>query len=114
MEHVLNKGKFYYPASTHYNNECTVVCDMCNKKNISACIGHGESDICLLCAQKLADKPAEPFHDWAAEQELRNTQIIKALQEKGHTCIVSLESYPSQVSWCQEEPCKNVSVVASS
>jgi hypothetical protein len=30
----------------------------------------------------------------------------KKLRDQGHTCIISLESYPSQTIWCESNPCK--------
>lgn len=50
---VLKKGSFSCPANKRYNGTVTVSCDFCNRGNLSACIGYGEHDICLTCADDL-------------------------------------------------------------
>ena len=47
----------------------------------------------------------EEQRKWAEEKEEENSQLIAALEAKGHVCIIVLESYPSQVQWCKQEPC---------
>jgi hypothetical protein len=47
---ILNNGIFYYPAWKHYDKPCAnVICDKCLTNNLNACIGYGDSDLCLLC-----------------------------------------------------------------
>jgi hypothetical protein len=31
--------------------------------------------------------------------------VIKELEAKGHKCVIVMESYPVQISWCKKEPC---------
>ncbi len=40
-----------------------------------------------------------------AEEERRQSNLAKVLREKGHTCVYSLQSYPSQTVWCRNEQC---------
>lgn len=44
-------GKYYYPASSHYNNDSIIQCDRCFRSNLHSCIGFENLDICLSCAQ---------------------------------------------------------------
>lgn len=30
---------------------------------------------------------------------------IKCLKEKGHTCMITLESMPPQLGWCEKDVC---------
>jgi hypothetical protein len=55
IKEVATYGFYYNPSASHYNSVSsnttnTVNCDCCGKKNILACIGYGEHDLCLLCA----------------------------------------------------------------
>ena len=51
---VVLKGSFYCPAYKHYNKNVTVTCDRCKKDNLPCCIGYGEMDLCLKCADMIA------------------------------------------------------------
>lgn len=43
-------GKYYNPATSHYNNPTTtVICDRCGKQNLITAIGYDEFDLCLKC-----------------------------------------------------------------
>jgi hypothetical protein len=42
---------------------------------------------------------------WAHKQEEKNQEFIDTLTASGHVCVEILESYPSQVEWCEQEPC---------
>jgi hypothetical protein len=41
------------------------------------------------------------------ELQKKQENFIKELEQKNHTCIQILESYPMQVQWCGKNPCKN-------
>lgn len=30
------------------------------------------------------------------------------LQQKGHTCVYTMECYPVRIGWCEKEPCVNL------
>jgi len=45
--------------------------------------------------------------EWRGEENKRMEEFAKSLQEKGHTCVVILESDPVQVDWCQQNICTN-------
>src|ERR1041385_9543122 len=49
MLEITKYGKYYNPASFHYNNKQSVMCDRCYKQNLSACIGYDKYDLCLDC-----------------------------------------------------------------
>ena len=64
-ENICNFGQFFYPASKHYQlmgrtGNIIVNCDRCQNHNISACIGYGELDLCLKCANIITndEKPS--------------------------------------------------------
>ena len=48
-------GKYYNPASTHYNDEHEVICDRCNKNNLDISFGYLDKDICVNCANDVKD-----------------------------------------------------------
>lgn len=53
--HILERGRFFYPAGLHYGNPDTVViCDRCRKSGIKTCIGYESQDLCLPCVEQVA------------------------------------------------------------
>lgn len=53
---VYRHGTYYCPASKHYEHQYSnpiVNCDMCNKQDISICIGYNKLDLCMLCMEKI-------------------------------------------------------------
>lgn len=65
---VLEYGTFYYPAWKHYGKHVTVICDRCNKSNLKSCLGYGNYDLCLSCADELTD----PFNTSYNKYDLLN------------------------------------------
>jgi hypothetical protein len=53
FQQILKHGIFYFPAHKHYNRQLNVVCDRCRTQQLTACIGHGQQDLCLICANEL-------------------------------------------------------------
>jgi hypothetical protein len=53
FQQILDYGTFYFPSWKHYNRQLNVVCDRCRTQNLPACIGHGQQDLCLVCANEL-------------------------------------------------------------
>lgn len=47
---IVITGNFHYPANTRYSPDSVVICDRCQKRNLLACIGSGDKDLCLPCA----------------------------------------------------------------
>ena len=65
LERVAKEGKYYYPASSHYQPNSVVICDRCQSRGLIACIGLDikpdefnpeikQLDLCLECANELA------------------------------------------------------------
>lgn len=50
---ITTNGQFYYPAWKHYARKCDVACDRCQRHNLKACIGYGDMDLCLKCADAI-------------------------------------------------------------
>ena len=48
---IVKEGKYYNPAWTHYGKESTIYCDNC-RSTTKTCIGLGEYDLCLKCANQ--------------------------------------------------------------
>jgi len=44
---IYLKGNYYSPASSHYNNETSVVCDRCNKNDLDKSFGYLDNDLVL-------------------------------------------------------------------
>jgi hypothetical protein len=57
----MREGVFYAPATRHYaakhhgRENLTVNCDYCGARSLAACIGLGDQDLCLRCAQSAAE-----------------------------------------------------------
>lgn len=56
---TIETGIFYYPAMKHYNKVTNVICDRCNKQNLSASVGHDKFDLCLSCVYQLTKKECD-------------------------------------------------------
>lgn len=56
---IVKYGKFYNPASLHYGNNTSVMCDRCKRKRLNACIGYMNEDLCLECTEYIVNKQAE-------------------------------------------------------
>lgn len=60
-KNVLLNGKLYYPASDHHidkfkdANLINVCCDYCNTSMLKISIGFNDKDICLPCAELIAN-----------------------------------------------------------
>ena len=53
---IMKSGTFYYPAYMHYKDTpVNVVCDFCNKSNLTCSVGFRDSDLCLECVEMIAD-----------------------------------------------------------
>jgi len=60
---IYENGKFYMPAWKHYGiNITNVQCDMCGKSNLTSCVGFAESDLCMGCVDKIANKSVIQFN----------------------------------------------------
>jgi hypothetical protein len=45
---------------------------------------------------------------WQIDECNRIEQLEKNLIDQGHECILIMECYPPRLSWCEQNPCKNV------
>lgn len=62
LDKIVRKGKYYYPAYLHYGKYTIVSCDRCGQKNLLACIGYEEHDLCLGCVETMVNKiPQKPL-----------------------------------------------------
>ena len=52
---IIKRGTYYNPASNHYHLGSTVMCDRCQRSNLSVCVGINNRDLCLSCVQELTD-----------------------------------------------------------
>lgn len=55
---IINDGIYYNPACKHYNNDqISVTCDKCYRKNLIECYGHKEKeyDLCLECYNDISN-----------------------------------------------------------
>lgn len=52
---VISKGIVYYPAWKHYGKPTVVLCDFCNRSNLTISMGYQTHDMCLQCCQQVAD-----------------------------------------------------------
>lgn len=49
-------------------------------------------------------KDTKDMHKEEAEQ----VALRKKLKKQGHTCVETLETFPSQTRWCGQEKCVNL------
>ena len=58
----------------------------------------------------------EPLTDMDYQDMKERDKKVKEegykLEEQGHTCIYYMESYPRQLGWCQQTPCKESTDIA--
>ncbi len=62
---IVEYGNFFFPAWRHYGNpQLNVKCDRCQRTNLSCCIGFKDKDLCLKCADYLAERMLnnKPIH----------------------------------------------------
>lgn len=57
---VYEKGSYYCPANSRYNNTGMVICDRCSRQKLKACLGYEGADMCMQCVAALDNLYAEP------------------------------------------------------
>lgn len=57
----------------------------------------------------LSKEQIEERNAWAQmrKRDVEENEFRSSLKQQGHTCIVILESFPSQTRWCRQTPCAN-------
>jgi hypothetical protein len=50
---IVTNGKYYNPANCRYAPNSVVVCDRCKTRDLIACIGYLDQDLCLPCADQV-------------------------------------------------------------
>jgi len=50
----------------------------------------------------------DPMYDDMEERQAEEDALVKKLESEGHTCISILQSYPTQMNWREQTPCKNL------
>lgn len=50
---IYKYGKYYNPASKHYNDQSIVRCDRCKDTNILVCVGLKDKDLCMKCMARI-------------------------------------------------------------
>ena len=53
---IIKNGNFYYPCNLRYGKNKRVICDRCYKTNLIASIGTLNKDLCLICADTIANQ----------------------------------------------------------
>ena len=73
---ICKSGKYYNPASSHYDGKKTVVCDRCYRVNLDMCIGYEDNDLCLICTKQLIaiDRKKYP-------KKNKKSGLIRAVEE---------------------------------
>ena len=83
---TIKHGKFYYPASMHYNKQPNIICDMCQRQQLSCCIGYNNSDICMKCVEAIIsveEKPIVPpsrdnrVHTYMQQSQFNRTRMFQ-------------------------------------
>lgn len=94
LQLLFTNGSYYYPAGKHYNNvKAIVICDICKKENIIACIGYDKYDACLECVNKhlnikneyklLINKYLKPYYyDSSTNQTISDDILQRILSQK--------------------------------
>ena len=80
IKNILEKGKFYNPALSHYESipdVKTVFCDRCNKSNLTVCIGYEDCDLCMLCVHELTEKISGSVKSQKPEESKQTTKIVQ-------------------------------------
>jgi hypothetical protein len=58
---IILDGKYFFPASIRYPEGSIVICDRCQKQKLVSCIGCGDLDLCLPCADLVAQGKSNIF-----------------------------------------------------
>ncbi len=83
---VVQNGTFYYPAYKHYGNyPINVVCDYCNKSNLSCSVGFGDKDLCLSCVDLFVNTQnnnSPKLQDiYKPKQEFKHRPLTRMMQD---------------------------------
>jgi hypothetical protein len=78
---IIKNGKFYFPASAHYNKpagEVNVVCDRCQKNGLISCVGYMEYDLCMPCVETITQSkpPTQEPKPKRADRKLKMAQSM--------------------------------------
>lgn len=64
LRDIVKYGTYFNPAWKHYGSKNSkVVCDKCTLSNLKACIGYGDRDLCLSCANILLNDYNDDDYD---------------------------------------------------
>jgi hypothetical protein len=55
FEKVIRFGRYHYPANLRYPVGSIVICDRCDQRDLRACLGYQNIDLCLPCAGIVVD-----------------------------------------------------------
>lgn len=86
---IVKHGTYYNPASKHYGSVTTnVVCDRCQRTNLSVCIGWQQSDLCMRCMNDLDDNNND-IVQYSSQKRFMNSQVYGSNYRKigSHRCI---------------------------
>ena len=56
-------------------------------------------------------KDEHKYNDFENLAKIKQQEVDKEwirLEKLGHTCLQELQTYPSQIRWCEQEPCKYI------
>lgn len=66
---VVQKGQYYNPATDHHSDG--VSCDSCERDALVVCIGYKKWDVCLPCAERIANASVDKTTGAATQEPLR-------------------------------------------
>jgi hypothetical protein len=92
FKEVVQNGKFYCPASLHYNKEpqqVNIVCDRCQRNGLKCSIGYENVDLCMSCADIVVEQSLIPL--------LVNTPQF-------HTLMAQSQFHPNPPQPAQPQP----------
>ena len=76
MIKIYKEGKYYNPASKHYEKTLTnVVCDRCYRNNLDMSIGWNSYDLCLDCVSDIKSELEN-------ETEIKPTSMPKKMKQR--------------------------------
>jgi len=81
IKKILNSGKIYRPAHTHYGDPTLKIeCDSCGKSSLDACMGYQNYDFCLECVDKASREVPQKkiWGNFPIEENVLRETMMKA------------------------------------
>lgn len=107
---VVQNGKFYCPASLHYNKEpqqVNIVCDRCRRAALKCSIGYMNVDLCMKCIDIVAEQlpPVDTYHTFMMQSQFHQPPTSDSSPTESLTRMIQCQF---TVPWQKTKMCARV------